>query len=120
MDKEICGGLPRICGWTLSEAGLHRLRRNASSYRANKKGYRLIAFIETTKNAWRPIILEKDDQYTPTSAVIRLAPPGTYEGADSDKKVHTSTDGIVSERIEAGVLVYYWSGTRFRSISTSV
>lgn len=85
-----------------------------------KKGYRLIVFIETTKDVWRPIILEKDDQYTPTSAVIRLAPPGNYEEADSNKKVHTSTDGIVSERIEAGVLVYYWNGTRFRSISTSV
>jgi len=86
----------------------------------SRKGYRLIIFTETTKDVWHPIVLEKDDQSTPTSAVIRLAPPGDYEEADSNKKVHTLTDGIVSERIEAGVLVYYWSGTRFRSISTSV
>jgi hypothetical protein len=87
----------------------------------SRKGYRLVVFTETaTRDVWRPIVLEKDDQYTPTSAVIRLAPPGDYEEADSNKKVHTLTDGIVSERIEAGVLVYYWGRTRFRSIATSV
>lgn len=86
----------------------------------SKKGYRLVVFTEMAGHVWRPIILEKDDQYTPTSVVIRLAPPGDYEEADSNKKVHTVTDGIVSERIEVGVLVYYWNGNRFRSISTSV
>ncbi len=85
-----------------------------------KKGYRLVVLLETTKDNWRPIVLEKDNQYTPTSAVIRLAPPGDYEEADRNKKVNTRTDGIVSERFEAGALVYYWSGTRFRSIATSV
>jgi hypothetical protein len=54
-----------------------------------KKGCRLVVFSETTKNSWRPIVLEKDDQYTPTSAVIRLAPPGDYEEGDSNKKVYT-------------------------------
>src|SRR6266404_3883623 len=85
-----------------------------------KKGYRLVVLSKVAKNGWRSIVLEKDDQYTPTSAVIRLAPPGDYEEADSNKKVHTRTDGIVSERIEAGALVYYWNGARFRNIATSV
>ena len=85
-----------------------------------KKGYRLVVFSEVAKDSWRAIILEKDDQYTPTSAVIRLAPPGNYEEADSDKKIHTRTDGIVSERIEAGSLMYYWNGARFLNISTSI
>jgi hypothetical protein len=85
-----------------------------------KKGYRLVVFSETTKDIWHSTLLEKDDQYTPTSAVIRLAPPGDYEEAENNKKVHTRTDGIVSERIETGVLVYFWNGARFRSITTSV
>jgi hypothetical protein len=85
-----------------------------------KKGYRLVVFSEPTTGSWHPIVLEKDDQYTPTSAVISLVPPGEYQEADGTKKIHIRTDGIASERIEAGVLVYYWNGTRFRSISTSV
>jgi len=85
-----------------------------------KKGYRLVVFSESAPGTWRSTILEKDNQYTPASAVIRLAPPGEYQEADGTKRVHTRTDGIVSERIESGVLVYYWSGTRFRSIATSV
>jgi len=85
-----------------------------------RNGYRLVVLSETMKDSWHSIVLEKDDQYTPTSAVISLAPPGDYKEADGSKKVHTQTDGIVSERFEVGALVYYWSGTRFRSIATSV
>jgi len=85
-----------------------------------KKGYRLVVLSETMKDSWHSLVLEKDDQYTPTSAVIRLAPPGDYKEADGSKKVRTQTDGIVSERFEAGALIYYWNGTRFRSIATSV
>jgi hypothetical protein len=85
-----------------------------------KKGYRLVVFSESTTGTWHPAVLEKDDQYTPTSAVIRVVPPGEYREADGVKKIHTRTDGIVSERIEAGILVYYWNGARFRSVATSV
>jgi hypothetical protein len=85
-----------------------------------KKGYRLVVFAEAAKGSWHPFLLDKDDRYTPTSVVIRRAPPGDYEEADSNKKVHSRTDGIVNEQIEVGDLVYYWTGTRFRSIATSV
>jgi hypothetical protein len=30
-----------------------------------KRGYRLVVFLETTKDHWRSIVLEKNDQHTP-------------------------------------------------------
>jgi hypothetical protein len=83
------------------------------------KGYRLVTFSETPDGVWRPIILEKKDQYTPTSLVIRLAPPGNYKQAGGSKSVQTHTDGIISQSLGVGILVYYWNGSRFSSIITS-
>ena len=84
-----------------------------------KKGYRLVVLLETQKNHWRSLVLERSDQNTPTTAVISLAAPGNYKEAEGSKKIVTKTEGIFSEDMGRGVMIYYWNVERFRSIVTS-
>jgi hypothetical protein len=83
------------------------------------KGYRVVAILESAKGRWHPIVIEKSDQTTPTSAVIGLAKPGEYREAEGSQKVFIQTDAIFSEDIGVGVLIYYWRGDRFRSLVIS-
>jgi hypothetical protein len=53
-------------------------------------------------------------------SVIRKGPPGKYRSADTEKSVTVTRETIRSIAMEAGELVYYWDGTRFRSIATSM
>jgi hypothetical protein len=84
-----------------------------------KKGYRLAVFLETPKNGWRSLVLERNDQYTPNTAVIGLAPSGDYREAEGSKKIVTITEGIFSEDVGRGVMIYYWRAERFRSLVIS-
>jgi hypothetical protein len=84
-----------------------------------RKGYRLVVFIETTKGHWRSIVLERNDQHTPETAVIGLSQPGDYQEAEGSKKIHTETEGIFGEDLGVGVMIYYWHVDRFRSLVIS-
>jgi len=84
-----------------------------------KKGYRLVAFIETMKDHWRSIVLERNDQHSPETPVIGLTQPGDYQGAEGSKKIHTETEGIFSEDMGVGVMIYYWHVDRFRNLVIS-
>ncbi len=84
-----------------------------------KKGYRLVVILESPKDRWRPVVLEKGDQSTPNSAVIGLAQPGEYHEAEGSKKIRLETEAIFSEDMGVGVMIYYWSVNRFRSIVIS-
>src|SRR3954463_313807 len=52
--------------------------------------------------------------------VMRKLPPGVYRSAETDRSVKTKFDVIGFSQIEAGAVVYYWDGKRFRGIVTSV
>lgn len=81
-----------------------------------KKGYRLVVFLETARDHWRSIVLEKNDEHTPETTVIGLAAPGDYQEAQGSKKIHIETDAIFSEDMGVGVMIYYWRVDRFRSL----
>lgn len=75
--------------------------------------------METTKDHWRWVVLEKNDQHTPETTVISLAPSGSYQEAEGSKKIQTKTEGIFSEDIGVGVMIYYWHVDRFLNLVIS-
>jgi hypothetical protein len=84
-----------------------------------KKGYRVVVLLESAKDRWRTILLEKGDENTPNSATIGIARAGEYREAEGSKKIHIGTEAIFSEDMGAGVIIYYWHVDRFRSIVIS-
>jgi hypothetical protein len=75
--------------------------------------------MESAKDHWRSIVLERGDQHTPETAVIGLAPAGDYREAEGNKKIHMQNEGIFSEDMGVGVMIYYWRIDRFRNLVIS-
>lgn len=85
-----------------------------------QKGYRVVVVVQSAaRDRWRSIVLEKGDQQTPSSAAIGLAQPGEYREAEGSRKVHLQVDGIFSEDMGVGVMIYYWHVDRFRNLVIS-
>lgn len=52
------------------------------------------------------------------SALVRM-PPGEYEAIEGDRKIRTGFDAVVYTRLEAGGVLYYWTGRRFDRLVVS-
>jgi hypothetical protein len=52
--------------------------------------------------------------------VIRKLPPGLYRSVETGRSVRSRFDVIGFSQIEAGAVIYYWDGKRFRDIVTSI
>jgi hypothetical protein len=53
-------------------------------------------------------------------SVIRKGPPGRYRDHYTGKAIKTDRDVVIVSEIDAGAVAYYWDGTRFRFVHTSI
>ena len=78
-----------------------------------------IVFFAPTRHGFRRVILDPPS-HVAVVTVIRKFGPGEYKSPDSGRSVRVGFDTIGISEIEAGTVVYYWDGKKFRHIETSV
>ena len=84
-------------------------------------GYRLLVFDKMPKgNAYVVKLMEQANGPTYGGVVIETAPPGHYSDYEHARiSVTTKLEGFYLEFIEKGLLLYYWSGRRYRTVRVS-
>ena len=65
------------------------------------------------------IIVEKPMEMGPKRHVIFKGPPGRYREAEGPRVVETKFEVIVHKFLEAGTVVYVWTGKRFLEVIVS-
>ena len=84
-------------------------------------GYKLLVFNKMPSGdayVWK--LLGHADTATYSGTVIETAPPGHYEDyEDARISVTTKLDGFYMEWIEKGAILYYWSASRYKTMSVS-
>jgi hypothetical protein len=78
-----------------------------------------IVLFQPTRKGFKKLVLDPPS-HVAVVAVLRKFAPGVYTSPDSGHSVDVGFDTIGISEIEAGTVVYYWDGKRFKHIETSV
>ncbi len=78
-----------------------------------------IVFFEASREGLKKLIIDPPS-HVAVVTVLRKFAPGVYRSAETDRSVKVRFDTIGISEIEAGAVVLYWDGKRFRRIVTSV
>jgi hypothetical protein len=75
------------------------------------------------------LLAEKNQRYELTTlfssqkvarpSVVRKLARGSYSSAEGETQIDATFEVIASEAIEAGTTIYYWSGSKYRSLIIS-
>jgi hypothetical protein len=82
-------------------------------------GYKLVTIVEGAGGSYQARVLEGVDKSPPTPVVLEAVPPGQYSDAEGGTRARITLDAIQAEQLEAGAILYYWRGGRFRRLITS-
>lgn len=74
--------------------------------------------VMTPQSRYQPAILNPPTEVDAVSVVKKL-PPGVYESSDGTEKVRIKLDAISYETLEAGAIVYFKHGSKFRFFQTA-
>jgi hypothetical protein len=88
---------------------------------SRRKGPKLLeTVIQVSRGPAEPQIrtLSKPTE-TVSGSVLVTVPPGEYEDIEGDQKVRVSFDAVVYGRLEAGGILFYWTGRRFGRLVVS-
>ncbi len=78
-----------------------------------------VVVFELAREGFRKVVLIPPSRTTIVN-VLRKFAPGVYRSAETARSVRVGFDTIGISQIEAGAVVFYWDGKRFRRIVTSV
>ena len=114
--KEYAAGCPGIAKGdytgTLGEYALNLLKTVDGQHYQQV----LVVSIEDKSLRWFTVLAP---MRVGTVSVITRVPPGNYQDAERVKSAASKHDSVALITFEAGTVQYYWSGSRFRSITTS-
>lgn len=83
-------------------------------------GYELLVFSkEPNKNAFAWKLLDHAEGQSCSCIVISKTEPGRYSDLENKRSVQLSLDSIQLEWMGKGAQLYYWSGSRYRTLQTS-
>lgn len=78
-----------------------------------------ILFFEPAREGFRKRILDPPSHVGVVTVLHKFA-PGVYKSLESGRSLKIGFDTIGVSEIEAGTVVFYWDGTQFQRIVTSI
>jgi hypothetical protein len=77
--------------------------------------YQTLVLVSEKNQRYQVTTLARSEKTTRPNVVRRL-PPGSYSSAEGETQIEAAFDVVAYEQIEAGTIIYYWSGNKYRSL----
>ncbi len=82
-------------------------------------GYKLVVVSDTKRTPYNIKVLEEENHPGKISTVVYSVSPGKYSDAEEEVSVQIPMQGIQSEQMEVGAVLFYWKNGKYHSLVVS-